>query len=138
MAGIARSSVFDWKSDDPVFAREFEDAYNAGTDVYEAEARRKAFTEFDGLLIFLLKSRDPARFNRKTIEAVGGVAAAPPIAVSHSGGSRGVRIYIPANGRDRPERDELPTIEAERDGLSPLRSRNGGPPEGCRRPQNRR
>src|SRR5208283_3439017 len=48
-----------------------EAARAAGTDCYEAEARRSAFTESDALLIFLLKSRDPQRFARK-LAAVGG------------------------------------------------------------------
>ena len=51
LAGIARSSVFDWKATDPVFAREFEEAYAAGTDVFEAEARKRAFTGPTTLLI---------------------------------------------------------------------------------------
>jgi hypothetical protein len=58
-AGISRNAVFEWRRDDPAFAAEFEQAYAEGTDVWEAEGRRRAFTESDTLFIFLMKARDP-------------------------------------------------------------------------------
>jgi hypothetical protein len=70
-AGMARNTVAEWRANDPVFAREFEQAYQAGTDVFEAEARKRALIESDALLIFLLKARDPQRFARKLV-SVGG------------------------------------------------------------------
>jgi hypothetical protein len=84
--------------------------------IVEAEARRRAFTESDSLLIFLLKSRDPARFARKLV-AVGGDASMPPVGVNHSGAVRSnVHFYIPSNGRDKPEvLDEPHTIEGRLD-----------------------
>jgi hypothetical protein len=83
LAGIARSSVFDWKATDPAFAREFEEAYQAGTDCFEVEARKRAFTESDTLLIFLLKARDLMRFARKLVEVAGD--RDHPVLVSHTG-----------------------------------------------------
>lgn len=113
-AGVGRSSIFDWKAEDPAFARDFDAAYEAGTDRYEAEARRRAFTESDALLIFLLKARDPKRFNQKTL-AIGGDPN-NPVGVHHSGevGSN-VIFYMPSNGRDKPEEEDVAhdTIEGE-------------------------
>jgi hypothetical protein len=109
-AGISRNAVFEWRRDDPAFAAEFEQAYAEGTDVWEAEGRRRAFTESDTLFIFLMKARDPERFNRRML-AIGGDPNAPPIAVDVD---ERVHFYMPSNGRDHPEEleaDEPPTIE---------------------------
>jgi superfamily I DNA/RNA helicase len=100
-AGISRRSVFDWRNADPEFARDFEAAYAAGTDTLEAEARRRGFAGSDVLLIFLLKQRDPKRFNQKMLTVVSDPSN--PIAVDHAhhDAPSVVRIYkIPHNGRD--------------------------------------
>jgi hypothetical protein len=116
-AGVSRRAVFDWKAADPVFAREFEDAYQAGTDCYEAEARRRAFDQSDALLIFLLKSRDPQRFARKLL-AIGGDPDAP-LAIHHTGNddpSERVHFFLPDNRRHEPEDiepDDQRTIEGD-------------------------
>lgn len=114
-AGISRRAVFDWRSADAEFARDYETAFEAGTDTYEAEARRRAFNGSDALLIFALKCRDPHRFNRRMI-AIGGDPDAPPVttvAVS------GAWIY-PREDMRRPamieteiEADDLATDESE-------------------------
>jgi hypothetical protein len=106
--------VFDWKATDPVFAREFEEAYSAGTDVFEAEARKRAFTESDTLLIFLLKARDPMRFARKLVEVAGD--RDNPVLVSHSGidPDERVHFFLPPNRGDEPEvLEDEPAIEGE-------------------------
>ncbi len=100
-AGISRRSVFDWREADPEFAKDFEAAYAAGTDTLEAEARRRGFAGSDVLLIFLLKQRDPRRFNQKMLTVVGDPAN--PIAVDHAhhDAPSVVRAYrIPHNNRD--------------------------------------
>jgi hypothetical protein len=104
-AGMARNTVSEWRADDPVFAREFEEAYAAGTDVWEQEARRRAFDQSDVLLIFMLKARDPARFNRKTL-AIGGDSDNPLNVTHHGPPEEVVHFYMPSNGRDQPEEDE--------------------------------
>ena len=116
-AGIGYTSLHDWRRDDPLFAAEVEAAMDASTDLLEDEARRRALDQSDLLLIFLLRSRRPRVYNRKQVEAVGSVAAAPPIAIPHSGSRKNVVFYIPRNGRDQPERDEQPaTIEGPAEG----------------------
>ena len=77
-AGMGRRALFQWKSDDAEFAADYAAAYEAGTDCFEAEARKRAFRESDTMLIFLLKSRDPHRFNRKML-GFGGDENSPPI-----------------------------------------------------------
>ena len=81
-AEVGRSAIYDWKADDPEFARELEQAYEAGTDRYEAEARRRAFTGSDALLIFLLKQRDPRRFNQRMLMVAGDPEN--PIGIHHT------------------------------------------------------
>jgi hypothetical protein len=83
IAGVNRCSIWEWRRDDPEFHADFEAAYEAGTDRFERVARERAFTESDALLIFLLKSRDPQRFNRRML-AIGGDESAPPIGVDHT------------------------------------------------------
>jgi hypothetical protein len=61
-----------------------------------------ASTESDALLMFLLKQRDPQRFNQKMIEVqVGG--SGTPISVEHTAAvidANTVHILLPDNGRD--------------------------------------
>src|SRR5271166_3122085 len=115
-AGMARNTIAEWRAADPDFARAFEDSYAAGTDCYEAEARRRAFTESDALLIFLLKSRDPQRFARK-LAAVGGDVDNQLVVHSTDAIGSNIHFFLPHNFRDQPERDEdadaPPTIEGE-------------------------
>lgn len=72
--------AYDWKREEPEFFAAWEEAYQAGTEALEDEARRRAVDGWDEprfyegeqcgvvrkysdtLLMFLLKSRDPARF----------------------------------------------------------------------------
>jgi hypothetical protein len=108
-AGIGRMTLYEWRAEDDSFRQDFEAAYRAGTDVFEAEARRRAFAESDVLLIFLLKCRDPARFNQKQIVAVGGDENAPPIGIAAQTQPPGVQIYLPAN-----QREPLPTVPLPR------------------------
>jgi hypothetical protein len=85
-AGMSRRSVFDWKAADPQFARELENAYEEGTDrLYDAALQRALLpgAEHDGLLIFLLRMRDPARFNRKMVD-VQVSSGDTPITVNHT------------------------------------------------------
>ena len=70
-------------------------------------SRKRAFTEFDTLLIFLFKSRDPQRFARKLV-AIGGDESAPPISVDTD---QRVFFFMPPNHRDEPEPSEPPLIE---------------------------
>ena len=42
-AGLARSTVYRWRSEDEDFARAWDDAYESGTDNLEDEAKRRAF-----------------------------------------------------------------------------------------------
>lgn len=77
-AGVCRTMPYDWRKD-PDFEAEYQKAWQAGTDLLEAEAQRRAQgweetrigkdgkeykvqKHSDTLLIFLLKSRDRERF----------------------------------------------------------------------------
>jgi hypothetical protein len=85
---------------------------------WEAEGRRRPFTESDALFIFLMKARDPARFNRKMLTVAGDINN--PLLV-HQTGNPDERVHssMPSNGRDQPEEleedEQPPTIEGEGD-----------------------
>ena len=83
VSGIARQSLYDWRLADPVFAKQWDDAVEFGTDQLEQEARRRAYQGVDEpvfyqgeecgavrkysdtLLIFLLKGRRPDKYRER-------------------------------------------------------------------------
>jgi hypothetical protein len=109
-ARVSRQLAWQWRQEDPTFASEFEAAYAAGTDVFEAEAIRRALAGSDRLLIFILQARDPARWGRGATNPAtrieGEVVFNSP-----------VHFYLPSNGRDEPDpllgHDSHQTIEGE-------------------------
>lgn len=82
-AGISRRSAYEWREADSVFAQEWDEAVEAGTDELEEEARRRAYAGVDEpvfyqgeecgsvrkysdtLLIFLLKGRRPDKYRER-------------------------------------------------------------------------
>ncbi|AEV24612.1 hypothetical protein Dsui_0192 [Azospira oryzae PS] len=81
---LARRSAYEWRDDDPDFARAWDEALERGTDALEDEAVRRAtegtlkpvfykgqkcgsVREYsDTLLIFMLKARRPEKFKERT------------------------------------------------------------------------
>lgn len=79
-AGISRGAVYAWRDEDPEFKKAWDEAIEAGTDIIEEEAKRRALfgvkkpvyhqgqvvghvQEYsDTLTIFLLKGRRPEKF----------------------------------------------------------------------------
>lgn len=111
-AGIGTRSYYDWRDTDATFRAETEAAIEAATDHLEDVARNRALQHSDLLLIFLLKSRRPNIYNRKTITLAGDPAN--PIGLRHSVDDSTVHIFMPSNRRDEPERDDdAATIEGE-------------------------
>jgi hypothetical protein len=67
--GIGRASVYEWRDDDPAFARDWAAAPRLGAEGLEDEARRRAFQGSDLLMMFLLKGAMPDRYReRSTID----------------------------------------------------------------------
>lgn len=82
-AGIARKTIYLWRSADPAFVADEQAAYEAGIDALEDEARRRAYEGVDKpvyqkgervglireysdtLLIFLLKGGRPDKFRER-------------------------------------------------------------------------
>ncbi len=114
-AGISRTAVHQWKVDDPAFARDYDAAFDAGTDVYEAEARRRAFAGMsDTLLIFLMKCRHPERFNRKMLDVAVGGSVQHQIGGAHQHQiGEGAYVVIPDNGRGIPAEAQSATITTD-------------------------
>jgi hypothetical protein len=75
--------------------------------------KRALLPEHDGLLIFMLKQRDPARFNRKMIEMQVIGNANNPVAVAHSISDqpRARVVILPDNNREAMSPEQ---IQAER------------------------
>jgi hypothetical protein len=65
-AGIDRDTAYRRRQRDPTFMAAWTQAEADAVDVLEAEARRRALTVSDNLLMFLLKAHRPERF-RETI-----------------------------------------------------------------------
>jgi hypothetical protein len=116
-AGMSRRSVYDWKTDDPLFAADLMAAYEEGTDrLADAALQRALLPDHDALLIFMLKCRDGARFNQKQIEVKVGGDPNNPIGVAHRPGEQGSAWIYPKDGWERPmspvQLDAGPLIEA--------------------------
>jgi hypothetical protein len=91
--------VFEWKASDEEFRRDFDAAYDSGTDVLESIARKRAIDGSDALMIFMLKTRDPARFNRKML-TISGDPDLPPVTVAAAQSQPVSPVCIlPDNGR---------------------------------------
>jgi hypothetical protein len=100
-AGFSRRSVYDWKDADPTFAAELENAYEEATDrIADAAMQRALLPEHDALLIFMLKQRDPKRFNQKMVEVHVSGDPSNPVKVDHQHTlGRGRLLILPDNGR---------------------------------------
>jgi hypothetical protein len=116
-AGIGTRSYYDWRDDDPGFRADADAAIEAATDHLEDVARNRAIQHSDLLLIFLLKSRRPQVYNRKTITLAGDIDN--PLLVHQTRDPEDVvHFYMPPNGRDQPEPEEPDaprTIEGKAD-----------------------
>lgn len=62
VAGIDRRTVYKRYRIDDKFREEYDNAMDAGIDILEAEARRRAMAGSDTLLIFLLKGARPEKY----------------------------------------------------------------------------
>jgi len=69
VASIARKTAYQLKRDDPLFAKQWEEALERSADALVAEARKRAVNGSDVLLMFLLKGLQPQRWreSRATI-----------------------------------------------------------------------
>jgi hypothetical protein len=83
-ARISRKSCYDWRRDDPVFAKDWDEAIEAGTDALEDEMIRRAKTGIlraiyqggrrvgveriysDSMAMFLVQARRPEKYRPKT------------------------------------------------------------------------
>ena len=61
-AGVSRRTAYRAREADEPFRDGWDDALQAGADALEAEARRRALSGSDTLLIFLLKGARPATY----------------------------------------------------------------------------
>lgn len=65
LAGVARSTVFGWKKNDPEFALAWEDSVHAAVDKVETSLMRRAIKNSDTAAIAILKAYRPERYDRK-------------------------------------------------------------------------
>ena len=70
-AGCSINTLYKRRKEDPEFAARWDEAYAAGTDAMEDRANERAMDDSDTLMIFMLKSRDPAKY-REAKEEKGG------------------------------------------------------------------
>jgi hypothetical protein len=65
-AGIHRNTAYFERQNDPVFAKEWQEALDRGVDMLEDVAKKRAYDGSDTLLIFLLKAHRPERYRETT------------------------------------------------------------------------
>jgi hypothetical protein len=119
-AGVSRNLIVAWRAEDPQFALDLEDAYQAGTEsLHDDLLDRARLPDHDGLAIFLLKQRDPRRYNQKMIEVR--VAGDPdaPIGVAHSV-NQGKAWIFPQAALERPDHVTLPGGSIEKTGAGAI------------------
>src|SRR5215213_5022124 len=76
-AGTGRGAMYVWRKDDPLFAADWDEAVEVGTDLLEDEARRRAMAGSDQLIMFMLKARRPAQYKDRAVhEHVGAAGGA--------------------------------------------------------------
>lgn len=64
-----------WRDDDPDFAKDWEEALEAGTDFIEDVATERALKKSDSLMAMILKARRPEKFDRGSkLELSGGIS----------------------------------------------------------------
>ena len=61
-AGVTRTQAYRWRNASDEFAARWYEALQISGEVLEAEARRRAFSGSDTLLIFMLKGRFPEKY----------------------------------------------------------------------------
>lgn len=73
-AGHSASAFKAWKAEDADFAKDWDEAIEAGTDTLEDKARDRAMRESDSLMVVLLKARRPEKYReRSSVEHSGQV-----------------------------------------------------------------
>jgi hypothetical protein len=77
LAGVGRQTVYDWRKRDAAFASAWDDAIETGTDNLEDEARRRAMSSSDTLMIFMLKARRPEKYKERRASEVSGPGGGP-------------------------------------------------------------
>lgn len=93
-AGVSRGEAYAERDANPDFKAAWEEAIRLNTENLEAAAHDRAIEKSDLLMMFILKSRDPAKYNDK-----------------HQGNdARSLSIEITHR---YPDRQEQPTIEVE-------------------------
>jgi hypothetical protein len=78
LSRIGRTAAYAWRDVDPTFAAEWHDAAEAGIDLLEDEARRRAMAGSDLLLIFLLRNRRPDIYRPAKALQIDSVTREPP------------------------------------------------------------
>lgn len=77
LAGVGRQTVYDWRKRDAAFAAAWDDAIETGTDNLEDEARRRAMSTSDTLMIFMLKARRPGKYKDRRASELSGPGGGP-------------------------------------------------------------
>ena len=72
VAGIDRTTVYNWRRDDPNFKKQFEQAREDGAEALEDVAYQRAQEQSDRLIMALLKAYKPDRFGDRLDITSGG------------------------------------------------------------------
>ena len=115
LAGVARTTPYEWRRNDPAFAKEWARVEDLAVAELERRAWERAQSgESDTLTIFLLKTRGPDCYKQRTRVELSGSSS---VSVSHSleGPAAELVNRLLARFEAMPE---PPTIEAEAEGAT--------------------
>lgn len=116
IAGVSRASVFTERDCNPDFKAAWEEAIRSGTDGFEDVAGDRAKEKSDLLMMFLLKSRDPARFNEKAQATKGNAIS---ISIEHHYPERVTEsVTIEVNRADTPDSKQVASTPIKRKRVS--------------------
>jgi hypothetical protein len=76
-ANVDRRTVWSWRQNDPAFAARYSEAMEIGITALEDEARQRAKTSSDVLLIFMLKAAKPEVYRERFEHQMVGKDGAP-------------------------------------------------------------
>lgn len=71
-AKMSRNAAYDWRNADPVFAADWDAAYEAGTDTLEDALQERATNKDTIAAIFLLKGRRPEKYRERVDQKLSG------------------------------------------------------------------
>lgn len=116
VAGVHRAVAYAERDENPAFRAAWEEAAAEGTDAFEDVAGDRAKEKSDLLMMYVLKARNPARFNEKAQATKGNSIS---ISIEHHYPERSTEaVTIEVNRADAPDSKQLASAPTKRKRVS--------------------